>query len=101
MRGDFERALARIERDHAGMPIRLFPYSRTNADLSRQPSAIVIDPRLAFGRPALVRAGVTTEVIAERYRAGDSEAEMAGDYGVEQSDIAEAIRFELEQRHAA
>jgi uncharacterized protein (DUF433 family) len=101
LRGDFEQALTRIERNREGMPVRLFPYSRTTSSLRDQPSSIVIDPQLAFGRPALARAGITTEVIADRYLAGDSEDEMAGDYGVEPTDIREAIRFELEQRRAA
>jgi uncharacterized protein (DUF433 family) len=101
LRGDFERALARIERDPDGTPVRLFPFTRSRSDLADQPTAIVIDPRLAFGRPALVKAGVTTDVIEDRFRAGDSPDEMAADYGVDQSDIWEAIRFELEQRRAA
>lgn len=101
MRGEFERALARIERDPDGTPVRLFPFTRSRSDLADQPTAIVIDPRLAFGRPALVKAGVTTDVIEDRFRAGDSPDEMAADYGVDQSDIWEAIRFELEQRRAA
>lgn len=102
LQGEFERALSRIRRDDRGMPVRLFPYTRRGAsELADQPDAIVIDPRLAFGRPALVRAGVTTEVIEDRFRAGDSPREMADDYGVDEADILEAIRFELEQRRAA
>ena len=101
LRGEFERALSRIERDLDGTPVRLFPFTRSRSDLADQPTAIVIDPRLAFGRPALVKAGVTTDVIEDRFRAGDSPDEMAADYGVDQSDIWEAIRFELEQRRAA
>jgi uncharacterized protein (DUF433 family) len=101
LRGEFERALSRIERDRDGTPVRLFPFTRSRSDLADQPTAVVVDPRLAFGRPALVKAGVTTDVIEDRFRAGDSPEEMAADYGVEQADIWEAIRFELEQRRAA
>lgn len=102
LRGEFQRALARIRRDARGAPVRLFPYTRRGAsELVDQPDAIAIDPRLAFGRPALVRAGVTTEVIEDRFRAGDSPREMADDYRVDETDILEAIRFELEQRRAA
>lgn len=103
LRGEFERALSRIRRDDRGMPVRLFPYTRrtSSSESADQPDAIVIDPRLAFGRPALVRAGVTTEVIEDRFRAGDSPRDMADDYGVDETDILEAIRFELEQRRAA
>lgn len=99
MRGDFETALARIQYDRSGVPVRLFPFTRSSTTLADQPQAVVIDPRLAFGRPALARAGVTTAVIEDRFRAGDSPDEMAQDYRVAESDIWEAIRFE--QRRAA
>jgi uncharacterized protein (DUF433 family) len=98
MRGDFEQALARIERDNRGSPVRLFPFSRT-ASGAEQPKSVVIDPRLSFGRPVLSHVAVPTEVIADRFRAGDSLAEMAKDYGVDEKEIEEAIRFE--QRRAA
>ena len=99
LRGDFETALERIERNKQGHPVRLFPFTRTAASLSDQPPAVVIDPRMAFGRPALTRGGVTTAVVEDRFRAGDSPVDMAQDYGVAQEDIWEAIRFE--QRRAA
>lgn len=103
MDGEFERELQRIERDDRGTPIRLFPWiSRSPDEVVALKGAVVIDPRLAFGRPALAKAGVTTEVIADRFIAGDQPDEMADDYRVDVTDIMEAIRFELEhQRRAA
>jgi uncharacterized protein (DUF433 family) len=99
MRGDFELALARIERDKAGTPVRLFPFSRSSVTDGEQPRAVVIDPRLSFGRPVLARIAVPTEIISDRFRAGDSIPELAEDYRVGEEEIAEAIRFE--QRRAA
>jgi len=99
LRGDFEKALARIERDRKGTPIRLFPFSRTSVSEKEQPKAIVIDPRLAFGRPVLSSAAVRTDIIVSRFRAGDTMTEMAKDYGVDEKEIEEALRFE--QRRAA
>lgn len=99
LRGEFELALARIERDRAGTPIRLFPFSRTNVSSSEQPRAVVVDPRLSFGRPVLSTAAIPTDVIVDRFRAGDSLTEMAKDYGVDEKEIEEALRFE--QRRAA
>ena len=99
MRGDFEQALARIERDNKGSPIRLFPYSRTSHSAIDQPKDIVIDPRISFGRPILTSAAIPTEVIADRFLAGDSPTEMAKDYRVDEKEIEEAIRFD--QRRAA
>lgn len=99
MRGDFEQALARIERDNSGAPVRLFPFSRTSISTTDQPRDIVIDPRVSFGRPVLTSAAIPTEIIADRFLAGDSPTEMAKDYRVEEKEIQEAIRFE--QRRAA
>lgn len=99
LRGDFALALTRIERDRSGMPIRLFPFSRSTAPDAKQPKSIVIDPRLSFGRPVLSDVAVPTEVIVGRFRAGDTLVEMAKDYGVDEKEIEEALRFE--QRRAA
>jgi len=99
LRGDFQLALARIERDRQGAPIRLFPFSRTSVSDKEQPKAIVIDPRLSFGRPVLSSVAIRTDVIVGRFRAGDSMAEMAKDYGVDEKEIEEALRFE--QRRTA
>lgn len=94
MRGDFERALDRIERATSGGPVRLFPYSRSPQRSPEQPTVVVIDPRIAFGRPIVATAGVRTEVIHDRFGAGDSPSEMAKDYGVSEAEILEAIRYE-------
>lgn len=99
LRGDFQQALARIERDRQGSPIRLFPFSRTSLSDKEQPKAIVIDPRLSFGRPVLSSVAIRTDVIVGRFRAGDSMMEMAKDYGVDEKEIEEALRFE--QRRSA
>jgi uncharacterized protein (DUF433 family) len=94
MRGDFELALARIERDRTGSPVRLFPFSRSSMPGAKHPRAVVIDPRLSFGRPVLSKVAVPTEIIVDRFRAGDSMVDMAKDYGVGEEEIEEALRFE-------
>ncbi len=98
LRGEFERALRRIERDRRGRPIRLFPFTRTRDADGEQPQVVAVDPTIAFGRPMLAKAGVKTEVIVGRFNAGDKPAEMAADYGVSVDDIFEALRYE--RRHA-
>ncbi len=99
LRGEFELALARIERDSQGNPIKLFPYSRTSDRTAMQPKSVMIDPRLSFGRPVLAESAVPTEVIFDRFQAGDSLEDMALDYNVDEKEIEEALRFE--QRRAA
>lgn len=93
LRGELEAGLLRIDRDAKGGPIRLFPYTRQSAD-AEQPRSVALDPRVAFGRPVLLKAGVTTQVINDRFLAGDSFDEMAEDFHVSAADIAEAVRFE-------
>lgn len=88
-----ELYLKRIDRSPSGLPIRLFPYTR--ADIRQAPpKSIVIDPRVQFGRPCLVGTGITTSIIVERYRAGESVQELANDYRCETHGIEEAIRYE-------
>ena len=90
----FERDLSRVERDARGIPVRLFPMTRGMPTVTAQPLSVVVDPNLAFGRPVLANAGVTTAVIQDRFLAGDAPSEMAEDYRVDEPDIWEAIRFE-------
>ena len=94
MRGDFQMALARIERDAKGTPIRLFPFSRASAKSGDQPKSVVVDPRLSFGRPVISSTAIPTRIIVDRFDAGDSMSEMAEDYGIGAAEIEEAIRFE-------
>jgi uncharacterized protein (DUF433 family) len=85
--------LARIEWDPSGLAARLFPF--TGKAHTDAPRAVMIDPRVAFGRPVLAGTSISTLAIAERFKAGESEAELAHDYGREESEIEEAIRCEL------
>ena len=88
-----EAHLRRIERDPFGLPIRLYPFTRERKP--DEPKIIVIDPNISFGRPVLVGTGIATTIIAQRYKAGESIEELAGDYGRSKSEIEEAIRCEL------
>jgi uncharacterized protein (DUF433 family) len=101
LREDFEQALARIEFDRrTGSPVLLYPFTRINAASEDEaPRTVMVDPERSFGRPVLVGAYVRTEVVEQRFRAGDTIAEMAADYRVTPATIEEALRFE--RRHAA
>ncbi|MFT4165502.1 MAG: DUF433 domain-containing protein [Microlunatus sp.] len=54
---------------------------------------VVMDPRRAFGRPAI--RGVRTESLAEDYRAGTSRDELVDLYDLTPDQVDEALRFEL------
>ena len=57
---------------------------------------VVIDPRLSAGRPVIAGTGLTTQIVAERYKAGESIGELARDYERGNEEIEEAIRCELQ-----
>jgi uncharacterized protein (DUF433 family) len=90
--------LERVEWGKGGSPLRLFPPTRSDVALS--PKVIAINPKVAFGRPTIARNGVTTGVIAERFRAGESLGEIAEDYDLQPSEVEEAIRYESNFRAA-
>lgn len=54
---------------------------------------VVMDPRRAFGQPAL--RSVRTESLAEDYRAGTSREDLSDLYDLSLNQVDEAIRFEL------
>jgi uncharacterized protein (DUF433 family)/DNA-binding transcriptional regulator YiaG len=85
--------LRRIERDSHGVPVKLYPFTRTRQD--DEPRVVVIDPEVAFGRPVLASTGIPTAIIADRLKAGESVNELASDYGRSQEEIIDAIRCEL------
>ena len=55
-------------------------------------SPIVIDPRIAFGTPAV--KGIATWVIKGRWEAGESGTDIAEDFVINPEDVKEALRFE-------
>jgi uncharacterized protein (DUF433 family) len=92
--------LQRIDRDARGVPIRLYPFTRKQPDKEAIKS-VVMDPRIAFGRPVLVGTAVPTSVLADRFKAGDNLIDLAQDYGAQAEAIEEAIRCEFDSRQAA
>jgi uncharacterized protein (DUF433 family) len=93
MRQVLERLLKRVDRDPAGVPIRLYPPATTRPDRERR--AVVIDPEVQFGRPCLAGTGIPTAELAERYKAGETVHELADDYGRSTDEVEEAIRYEF------
>lgn len=54
---------------------------------------VVMDPRRAFGQPAV--RNVRTDILAEDYRAGTSREDLADLYDLTPGQIDQALRFEL------
>jgi uncharacterized protein (DUF433 family) len=95
-----EQYLRRIERDLKFTPFRLYPFlqDRPREDAPKQ---ILIDPLVSFGRPVIAGTGIPTDVVAERFYAGESWKDLAKDYGLTQDQIQEALRYEAPARKAA
>lgn len=87
-----EAYLERIEWDLVGLPRKIFPLTRA-AQLD-SPKILAIDPKIAFGRPIVERKAIKTSTIAERFRAGESIADLAEDYDLEVLEVEEALRYE-------
>lgn len=90
--------LERVDYDGAGFALRFYPFTRDHR--TDGPKLVVIDPAVCFGRPSVAGRGISTAMVASRYKAGESMAELAEDYGCEQALIEEAIRAELDLQAA-
>lgn len=55
-------------------------------------SPIIIDPRISFGAPAV--RGTPTWVIRGRFEAGESNSDIAEDFGLKPEEVREALKFE-------
>ena len=91
MRKLFEEHLKRVEWDEWKFPVRLYPFLRAEETRGRP---IAIDPHIAFGRPVLIRAGVSTAAIVERLDAGETVDELAKDYDLRREEIEDAAIYE-------
>jgi uncharacterized protein (DUF433 family) len=92
LREVLDASLQRIEWGRE-VATRLYPWVR--ADLhGSQPKSIVIDPLRGFGQPIIAGTGIEARIVTERYRAGESIAELAQDYRLDSEKIEDAIRCE-------
>lgn len=92
MRKMFDEHLKRVEWDEWHFPVRLYPFLSSNVEIAAKP--IVIDPKIAFGRPVVARLGISTRAIAERIDAGETVKDLASDYELEPDEIEQAVLYE-------
>jgi uncharacterized protein (DUF433 family) len=86
----FEAHLERIEYDK-GL-FKFYPFVRERS--AAEPKLIVISPEIGFGKPVIAGTGISTAVIASRFNARESVPELAKEYGLEEKQVEEAIRWE-------
>ncbi len=94
-----ERFLRRIERDAHGIPIQFYPFTHEESS-AETPKDVIIDPNIAFGRPVVQGTRVSTSIVFERYKGGESLTAIAHDYDLELRPVEEALRCEIERRAA-
>lgn len=71
----------------AGLASRWWPLGKDKP--------IVIDPEYGYGFPVVANSGVRTEIILERFRASDLEAQIARDFNLQPIEVERALQFEL------
>jgi uncharacterized protein (DUF433 family) len=91
LRKVFEEHLKRVEWDEWKFPVRLYPY--VDAGQRSAERSIAIDPQVSFGRPVVVRTGVSTAAIADRIDAGESVDTLADDYDLTREEIEQAVLY--------
>ncbi len=84
--------LERVEWDPSQFPVRLYPFLPVMFPGDGRP--IAIDPRIAFGRPVVLRRGVSTSAIADRIDVGETVDELAADYDLTPAEIEQAVLYE-------
>ena len=87
-----EAHLERVEYDKALGSFKFYPFVRERS--ATEPKFILIDPARGFGKPVVAGTGISTAVIASRFNARESMPDLAKEYGLEEKQIEEAIRWE-------
>jgi uncharacterized protein (DUF433 family) len=91
-----EGSLQRIARDDRGVALKLYPWLNE----PDEPKYLELDVRRAGGRLVIARTGIPTDIVAGRFRAGESVADLAGDYNLDRSQVEAALRWEQSARAA-
>jgi uncharacterized protein (DUF433 family) len=53
---------------------------------------VVVNPRRAFGMPLVVHGGARVEDLIDRFKAGDTLADIAEDFGVPEPEVEDVVR---------
>ena len=88
-----QREFAEVVRDY----LRRITYGNDGwASQVRLPTyrraEVVVDPRRAFGMPFVVHGGARVEDLVDRFKAGDTLAEIADDFDVPALEVEDVVR---------
>lgn len=85
-----KEVFCRVERDTDSVPRKLFPL--VEDAVNEKP--VVINPRVSFGRPTAGETGISTAFIASRFYGQETIDEIAEDYRIGPSLVADALCYE-------
>jgi uncharacterized protein (DUF433 family) len=92
--------LQRVEKGPSGEGIvKLFPFI-TKQRSPDSPRVVEVNPKVRFGRPVIAGTGVPTAVVAQRFDAGESIANLAEEYHRTTEEIEQVVRYETARRAA-
>ncbi len=81
--------LQELDYDANQLVARWWPLGRS--------APVVIDPEYGFGFPVVAKSGVRTEIILERFIAGDPKEQISDDFNIEQVHVDRALEFEQQR----
>lgn len=85
--------LQRVDKTPIEGIVRLYPFI-TKDHHPEAPKSIVLDARVAFGKPVIAGTGIPTAAVYQLFNAGDKIQDIADEYERETSEIEAAIRYE-------
>jgi uncharacterized protein (DUF433 family) len=87
----YQMHLERVQVDSKGL-FRFFPFVVQPGP--SEPKTIEINPLVGFGKPVIAGTGISTAIVASRFNARESIAELAAEYDCTSQQIEEAVRWE-------
>ena len=90
LRALLDQSLQRVEWDRDNFARRVYPHF-SGGDNS---NVVYLDPEISFGRTVVSERAISTNVIYNRFNAGESEQFIAEDYRISADDVRQAILFE-------
>jgi uncharacterized protein (DUF433 family) len=85
--------LQRVDKTPIEGIVRLYPFI-TKDHHPEAPKSIVLDARVAFGKPVIAGTGIPTAAVYQLFNAGDNIQDIADEYERHTSEIEAAIRYE-------
>jgi uncharacterized protein (DUF433 family) len=85
--------LRRVDKTPLDGIVRLYPFI-TKDHHPDAPKSIVLDARVAFGKPVIAGTGIPTAAVYQLFNAGDNIQDIADEYARDTSEIEAAIRYE-------